>query len=67
MLAGLAFPLALCAFLGPQPSWFFVRFVISLALCGLIAAVHPFFGATFLVVRALLPPLMRGAASPRRK
>ena len=60
LLAGLAFPLLLCAFLGPQPPWFYVRFVISLALCGLIAAVHPFFAATFLAVRALLPALMRG-------
>ena len=60
LLAGLAFPFALCAFLGPQPTWFFVRFVVSLALCGLIAAVYPFFGVTFLTVRALLPPLMRG-------
>jgi hypothetical protein len=59
LLAGLVFPLALCAFLGPQPFWFFLRFVVSLALCGLIAAVYPFFGVTFLAVRVLLPPLIR--------
>ena len=33
--------------------------MVSLALCGLIAAVYPFFGVTFLAVRALLPPLVR--------
>ena len=59
-LAGPVFPLALCAFIGPQPAWFFVRFAVSLALCGLIATVYPFFGVTFLAVRALLPALVRG-------
>ena len=59
LLAGLVFPVALCTFLGPQPFWFFLRFVVSLALCGLIAAVYPFFGVTFLAVRVLLPPLIR--------
>jgi len=59
LLAGLVFPVALCTFLGPQPFWFFLRFVVSLALCGLIAAVYPFFGLTFLAVRVLLPPLIR--------
>ena len=60
---GWRFRLRLCAFLGPQPAWFFVRFAVSLALCGLIATVYPFFGVTFLAVRALLPALVRGAAS----
>ena len=59
LLAGPVFPVALCLFLGPQPFWFFLRFVVSLALCGLIASVYPFFGVTFLAVRALLPPLIR--------
>ena len=57
LLAGPIYPMALWAVLGPLPLWFFVDFVLSLALCGLIASVYPFFGVTFLAVRALFPRL----------
>ena len=59
LAAGVAFPLTLFALLGPQPPGFFPRFFVSLGLCGLMAAVYPFFGITFVVVRVLLPPLLR--------
>jgi eukaryotic-like serine/threonine-protein kinase len=61
LLAAPLFPLAFWAVLGPLPVWFFRDFIVSLALCGLIASVYPFFGVTFLVVRALYPTLARGA------
>jgi serine/threonine protein kinase len=59
LLAGLAYPVSLCAALGPQPLEFFLHFFVSLALCGLLAAIQPFFWVTFLSVRVLLPPLLR--------
>jgi hypothetical protein len=59
LLAGLAYPVSLCAAIGWQPTAFFVHFFISLALCGLMAAIHPFFWVTFLTVRVLLPPLLK--------
>jgi serine/threonine protein kinase len=59
-VAGLVYPWCLCALLGPQPPEFFVHFFVSLGLCGLMAAVYPFFAVTFLAVRVLLPPLIRG-------
>ncbi len=64
LTAGVAFPLLLCAALGPQPPSFFLHFFISLGLCGLMAAVYPFFGITFMAIRALLPPLLRNGGGP---
>jgi eukaryotic-like serine/threonine-protein kinase len=59
LIAGAAYPITLCAFLGLQSLTFFLHFMISLALCGLIAAVYPFFAVTFLAVRVFLPALIR--------
>ena len=59
LIAGAAYPITLCAFLGLQSLTFFLHFMISLALCGLIAAVYPFFGVTFFAVRVFLPSLFR--------
>ena len=59
LIAGVAYPIALCAFLGLQSLTFFLHFIISLALCGLIAAVYPFFAVTFFAVRVFLPALIR--------
>jgi eukaryotic-like serine/threonine-protein kinase len=59
LLAGPAYPISLCAVLGPQPPEFFLHFMVSLALCGLIAAVYPFFAATFFSMRVLLPVLLQ--------
>ena len=59
LIAGVAYPVALCAALGIQSVSFFVHFLVSLALCGLIAAVYPFFGVAFFAVRVLVPALIR--------
>jgi eukaryotic-like serine/threonine-protein kinase len=59
LIAGAAYPITLCAFLGFQSLTFFLHFMISLALCGLIAAVYPFFAVTFFAVRVFLPTLIR--------
>ncbi len=64
LAAGVAFPVLLCAVLGPQPPAFFFHFFVSLGLCGLMASVHPFFGVTFLAVRTLLPSLLRSSGDP---
>jgi serine/threonine protein kinase len=61
LVAGLAYPIGLCAVLGLQSLTFFVHFMVSLALCGLIASVYPFFAVTFFAVRVLLPALIRSA------
>ena len=59
LIAGVAYPVALCAALGIQSVSFFVHFLVSLALCGLIAAVYPFFGVAFFAARVLVPALIR--------
>jgi eukaryotic-like serine/threonine-protein kinase len=59
LLAGLAYPLTLLATLGQAPVWVFLNFLASLTLCGLIAATYPFFGGTFLAVRAFYPALVQ--------
>ena len=67
LLAAPAFPIGVCMGLGPQPATFILKFMVSLALCGLIAAVYPFFGVTFLAVRVLLPALLRHHALDARE
>jgi hypothetical protein len=63
LLASLAYPLSMSlAAVGLTLSPF-VHFVASLTVCGLIAAVYPFFGVTFLAVRALYPRLIRSTAT----
>jgi hypothetical protein len=59
LLASLAYPIALGAAVGALPMEFFLHFLASLTLCGLIAAVYPFFGITWLVVQVLYPALLR--------
>jgi hypothetical protein len=59
LIAGVAYPIALCTALGLQSLTFFVHFMVSLALCGLIAAVYPFFAVTFFAVRVLFPALIQ--------
>jgi serine/threonine protein kinase len=59
LAAGPFYPLVLGLAVGPLPAPLAVHFVASLTLCGLIAAVYPFFGITFLCVRAIYPALVR--------
>lgn len=63
LLAGLAYPIAMGLAGVRLPLELWLHFMASLALCGLIAAVGPFFGATFLCVRFLYPALARAAAA----
>lgn len=42
----------------PLSASHYVHFMASLALCGMIAATYPFFGVTFLSVRAFYPKLL---------
>jgi serine/threonine protein kinase len=60
--AGLAFPASLAWVANGIPLAAVLHFLASLALCGLIAAVYPFFAVTLIAVRAFYPPLI----SPRR-
>ena len=51
------YPVALALALGDLATQDFLHFTASLAVCGLFAAVHPFFCATFLALRGLYPAL----------
>src|SRR5262249_44115633 len=56
--SGTAFPVLLHVLAGPLPPWVFLHFIASQTLCGLIAVAYPFFGLTYLGVRALYPGLL---------
>jgi serine/threonine protein kinase len=58
LTAGVIYPVALNLAEPGLPGWVYGQFVLSLALCGLIAAAYPFFGGTFLALRTLYPPLV---------
>jgi hypothetical protein len=62
-LAGVLWPISLDLLLGWLPFDAHLHFLISLTLCGLIAAVYPFFLVTHLALRGLMPVLLR-AGSP---
>jgi serine/threonine protein kinase len=62
--AGLAYPIGMSVALGHLPLEPFLHFIGSLALCGLIVAVYPFFCVTVLSVRALFPALARTEGDP---
>src|SRR5262249_56412510 len=63
LVAGIVYPLALGLAVGPLSPELFLHFMASLALCGLVAVSYPFFGVTFLSVRAVYPALFRLAAA----
>ncbi len=58
-IAGIAYPVALESLGADLALNQFVHFVVSLAICGLIAAAYPFFLLAVLGMRAWLPPLFR--------
>ncbi len=63
-VAALVYPLAL-AFLVPDfPPRAMVQFVLSLGLCGLVAAAYPFFFCTSYVLRVVYPRLMPPLPEP---
>lgn len=58
VVAGLIYPTAIHVRAGEMPASAYPHFLISLALCGLVAAAYPFFGVTFLAVRVFFPALL---------
>jgi hypothetical protein len=60
LFSGLLFPIALDwgELIGAAPT-FYAHFFLSLALCGLIASVYPYFFLTLLAVHWYLPALVR--------
>jgi eukaryotic-like serine/threonine-protein kinase len=63
--AGVIYPVALNLAEPGLPASVYGQFVVSLGLCGLIAAAYPFFAGTFLALRTLYPPLVAaGALTP---
>lgn len=66
VVAGLVWPTALhyrAVEPPPHGAGTYVHFLLSLAVCGLIAAAYPYFLVTFLAVRALYPACL-GPAGP---
>jgi serine/threonine protein kinase len=59
LVAGVLWPVVLRLTAGPPPAGptAYVHFLLSLAICGLIAGAYPYFLVTFLAVRALYPAL----------
>ena len=61
LLAGIAFPLLMHILGAPMTSKDYLHFLTSMAMCGIIAAVYPYFGATWFAVHVLYPSLVRTA------
>ncbi len=59
-VAGAVWPVALRAAAGPPPEGpvAYAHFLMSLVVCGLIAAAYPYFLVTFLAVRVFYPTLL---------
>jgi len=62
IVAGIVWPVALRIIAGPAPGGLetYIHFMLSLVICGLIAAAYPYFLVTFLAVRVLYPALLHG-------
>jgi hypothetical protein len=58
MIAGVIYPVAMHALTNEMGFANAGHFVISLALCGLVAAAYPFFGVTYVAVRVFFPALL---------
>jgi serine/threonine protein kinase len=58
--AGILFPLIMQLNAGTLPGTVYLHFVISMLLCGAIAAVYPFFFVSFIALRAFYPLLLAG-------
>ena len=60
LIAGVVWPIALRLAAGPSPGGFgtYAHFMLSLAVCGLVAAAYPYFLVNFLAVRVFYPTLL---------
>ena len=55
-VAGVIWPVALRVAAGPPAEpWAYVHFLLSLIVCGLIAAAYPYFFVTYLAIQAIYP------------
>jgi serine/threonine protein kinase len=63
-IAGILWPISLDILFGWLPLDAHLHFLVSLTLCGLIAAVYPFFLVTHLALRGLMPVLLRAGSPP---
>ncbi len=59
LIAAPAYPILLHMFEGGVPASIYAHFVVSLTLCGLIAAAYPFFGVSLIAVRTIYPTLVQ--------
>lgn len=57
-IAGFVFPVGMHWGLGEFPVDGYVHFFFSSVVCGAVAAAYPFFGATYLALRAFYPALL---------
>ena len=57
-IAGIVFPLGIHLYAGDFPTKGYLHFGLAQIVCGLIAAVFPFLGTTWLVVRSFYPALL---------
>ena len=60
LFAGIIWPIILRMAAGPPPGGFgtYAHFLVSLAVCGLVAAAYPYFLVNFLAVRVFYPSLL---------
>ncbi|HEY8503291.1 MAG TPA: protein kinase [Gemmataceae bacterium] len=59
LIAGVTYPVSLYLLAGPLPASAILHFLISLALCGLMAVAYSFFAMTYVCVRGFYPALLR--------
>lgn len=60
VVASIAYPLSLHVSAGAMPMTNYLHFFGSLIICGLIGIAYPFFGMSFVAVRAIYPRLIDG-------
>jgi serine/threonine protein kinase len=65
LIAGIAYPIAFWWQDAPLTHYHYVHFFGSLALCGMIVACYPFFGAFSIIVEVWYPLLCGDGAVPR--
>jgi hypothetical protein len=59
--AGIVFPISMQLTVRDLPTEFFVHFLLSQTLCGLIAVSYPYFSLSYVVMRAIYPAFLANA------